>query len=306
LAFRRRLVETPGVVASKETPIDASIVVSAIEVEPTAAITAAFERLRGAWETPDEHPIADGLSMFRHARELALGFFYVWNPRPPREWLDARREWSAYVRSVLARSRTLDSELQVRQRDAHGDECQAWLAVRDSFEPNTEPRWIDESILDACAAWAKSNTGIIWTEHTCFAERLSVKTGLPYYGRRGLCGARPIEKHRKGSLIASIASNSTGRNLQAWSQNLITSMPANGMQTEQLFGRTHRDGQTADEVRFDVITTCAEHVGAFWQAWRDCEFVFDATGSPQKLLLADHDMPTATTLALRSGALWNK
>jgi hypothetical protein len=306
LGFRRRLVETPGVVASKETPIDASLVVRALEPKPTPALEAAFERLRYTWETPDGWPIADGLAMFRHARELALGFYYVWNPRPPGNWLDARRAWSAYVRQVLSHSRTIDSELQVRQRDEHVDECRAWLAVRDTFEPRTEPRWIDESVIDYCAAWAKSNGGIVWVEHVCFGGALSQASGLPYFGRKGLDARGNMIEAHVGPMIASIASNSTGRNLQAWSSNLITSMPANGMQTEQLFGRTHRDGQLADEVRFDVLTTCAEHVGAFWQARRDADFVFDATGSPQKLLLADHDMPTATSIALRSGALWDK
>ena len=71
-------------------------------------------------------------------------------------------------------------------------------------------------------------------------------------------------------------------------------------------GRTHRDGQLADAVTFDMITTCAEHVGAFYQAVADCQYVEDATGSPQKLLQAACDMPTATDIALRSGARWDK
>jgi hypothetical protein len=197
--------------------------------------------------------------------------------------------------------------LQVRQRDGDVEVCRNWLDVRDTFEPNTEPRWIDESVVEFCARWLKKHGGIVWTEHTCFAERLEDVSGRPYYGRKGLSRVgRSIEDAPGGGLIASIASNSTGRNLQAWHKNLITSMPANGMQTEQLFGRTHRDGQDADEVIFDVLTTCAEHVGAFYQARRDGEFVFDATGSPQKILLADHDMPTPTSIALRSEAQWDK
>jgi len=305
-AFRRRLIETPGVVATKETPIDASIVVNALEPKSTPWIRQAFETLRYTWETPDGHPIADGLAMFRHARELALGFYYVWDPRPPRDWLDARKAWAAHVRRVLAHSRTLDSELQVRQRDGDVEVCRAWLDVRDTFEPNTIPRWIDESVVEFCARWLNRHGGIVWTEHTCFAERLAELSGAPYFGRKGLDANGNMIENATGPIIASIASNSTGRNLQAWSKNLITSMPANGMQTEQLFGRTHRDGQLADEVRFDVLTTCAEHVGAFYQATRDAEFVFDATGSPQKILLADHDMPTPTSVALRSEAQWDK
>ena len=307
-AYRRRLVETPGVVATKETPIDASIRIQDIEPPPSAAIDAAFSDLRYQWITPDEWPIMDGLTMFRHARELALGFYYIWNPRPPSYWLDARREWCAFVRKVLGHSQKLDSELQVRRKFADSDECQGWLAVRGDFVPNTEPRWIDDSVIKFCIKWAKKNTGIVWTEHTCFAERLAEVSGLPYYGRKGLDANNcMIEEHPANkSLIASIRSNSTGRNLQAWHNNLITSMPANGLQTEQLFGRTHRDGQEADEVSFDVLVSCAEHAGAFWQAKRDSEYVLDSTGSPQKILVADIDVVTADSIMLRTGARWDK
>ena len=308
MAFRRRLVDTPGVVATKETPIDASLEVRSVEPKVSPGIDDAFETLRNDFVTPDGWPIADGLAMFRHAREIALGFYYVWDPRPPQHWLIARQVWAAFVRQVLRNSRTLDSELQVRQRHGDAPQCKAWIDVRDDFAPNTVPRWIDDSVVEFCASWAKRNRGIVWVEHTCFGERLSKVSGLPYYGRKGRdARGRYIEDHPEGKgFIASIASNGTGRNLQRWNKNLITSMPANGMQTEQLLGRTHRDGQTADEVTFDVLVSCAEHVGAFWQAMRDAQFVADLNGSPQKLLVADVDVVTADSIAFRSGARWEK
>ena len=306
-AFRRRLVETPGVVATKETPIDASIVMRGVEPPKSRDVDAAFARLRYQWETPDGWPIADGLAMNRHAREIALGFYYVWDPRPPALWLEARRVWAAFVRRTLRYSKTLDSELQVRRVHADAPECVDWLAVRKTFEPRTVAQWLDGSVAEYCADWAHANGGIVWCEHTCFGELLH-SLGVPYYGRKGeTCDGQPIEAHKPGrGLAASIASNATGRNLQAWSRNLIASAPANGLQWEQLIGRTHRDGQQADEVTFDVLTACAEHVGAFWQAVRDSEFVYDSTGSPQKLLVADTDIATADSIAFLSGPRWDK
>src|SRR5690606_26543356 len=50
-AFRRRLVQTPGIVATSEMFVGASLVVSAIETDMVRDIDAAFQRLRGAWET---------------------------------------------------------------------------------------------------------------------------------------------------------------------------------------------------------------------------------------------------------------
>lgn len=308
LAFRRRLVETAGVVASVETPIDATLSVQAQEFPVSAALEAAFLKLRTDWETPDGWPIMDGLDLFRHSRELALGFFYKWDPRPPDHWLVARKAWSKFVRQALKHSQQHDSELQVRRAHPDAPELRAWQAVVGEFEPNTVPVWIDDSALKFCAEWAKQEKGIIWTEHTVFGERLASDFGLAYYGRGGLNAAgRPIESHPVGTpLVASIQSNAEGRNLQAWSTNLVTSFPPNGGASEQLIGRTHRDGQEADEVSFDVLCLCAEHVGALWQAVKDCRYVADSTGSPQKLLLAGIDFPMADDLALRQGARWNK
>ena len=316
-AYRRRLVDTPSVVATRETPIDASLEVTSVEVPVGPATDAAFETLRSDWVTPDGWPISDGVGMFRHSRELGLGFYYVWDPRPPAYWLSARSAWCSYVRQTISRSRTLDSELAVALALSNGQLAdpigeslrQEWQAVRKDFEPNTVPRWVDDSVLTFCRKWMQRNNGIVWTEHTHFATMLSGLSGVPYYGRKGLNADKvAIEDHpHTEPLIASIQSNGEGRNLQAWSKNLVTSFPPNGAIVEQLLGRTHRDGQEADEVVTEVITTCAEHVGAIWQAVADSQYVEDSTGSPQKLLLADVTAPTADQLALtKKGARWHK
>jgi hypothetical protein len=69
-----------------------------------------FDRLRSQWETPDGWPISEPAIRNQHARELGLGFFYRWNPRPPDEWLDARRAY--FAAEVSARRSTLP-ELEV-------------------------------------------------------------------------------------------------------------------------------------------------------------------------------------------------
>lgn len=306
-AFRRRLIESEGIVATYETPIDASLTINAVEPELHDSVDAAFQKMRSTWETPDGWPIVDGLTMFRHARELALGFYYIWDPRPPKHWLEARRKWAAFVRKVLKHSRKLDSELQVRRAFPEAAELKAWQAVAKDFEPNTRAVWLDKSVVEWCAAWAEKEKGIVWTEHTVFGQELE-KLGLDYYGKKGLNKDRqPVEAHKPGTpFVASLASNAEGRNLQAWSTNLITSCPAGGTLFEQVIGRTHRDGQEADEVSFDVLVTCAEHAAAFWQAWKDSSYVQASTGSPQKLLLAGMNVPRVDELALRSGARWNR
>lgn len=306
-AYRRRLIETPGVVATYEASVDATLTIQGVELPLAPAVSEAFSRLRMEWETPDGWPIADGLAMARHARELALGFYYIWDPRPPPHWLEARRAWAAYVRKVLKHSHKLDSELQVRRAHPDAKELVEWLKVSKDFEPNTRAVWLTDSIAQAARDWAEANPGIVWTEHSCFGRRLA-ELGLEYYGREGKnAQGFVIEQHAPGtSLAASIWSNSTGRNLQAWSSNLVTSPPPNGQQWEQLLGRTHREGQEADEVRVDVFTLCLEHVWAFHQADKDARYVEATTGAPQKLLLAGVNVLSPIEIETRPGAVWSK
>lgn len=302
-AYRRHLVATPGVVATTETPIDATLTIQYVEPPVPMSVDEAFDVLRTEWETPDGWPLADPLEMFRHSRELALGFFYKWDPRPPKSWLEPRKSWCKFVREKINKSNKYDSELQVRQAFKEEPLLLEWLKVRDTFAPNTVPVWLDYFIVDVVLEWIKKNKkGIIWTEHRCVGHLLEDKTGITYYGRRGLSSAgRSIEDHPKNQpLIASQQSNSEGRNLQSWCRNLILSMPPNGLQIEQLLGRTHRDGQRSDEVSVEVLVTCAEHLLAFWQAKTDAQYVEDSTGSPQKLLLADINMLSKDALIDRA------
>ena len=306
-AFRRRLVETAGVVATHEAAVDASLTINAVEPAVSSVVDDAFAKLRTDWELPDGQTVLDGLAMFRHARELALGFFYRWSPPAPRHWIEARRGWAAFVRRVLGHSRKLDSEAQVALEQPTAPELLAWRAVEKDFEPHTGPVWLDDGVLRYAAEWAEEKKGIVWVEHTCVGERLERDFGLAYYGKEGLTrDGRYIEDHPTGApLVASIHSNREGRNLQAWSTNLILSPLPDGERTEQLLSRTHREGQEADEVTVDVVVTCAEHVKALWQAVRDCEYVLACTGTPQKILLAGLNIPREEDIVFRSGPRWN-
>jgi intein/homing endonuclease len=304
--YRRRLIETPGVVATYETAVDASLVVRGVGVEMGTKVDEAFAHLRSKWETPDGWTIPDGMTFARHARELAQGFYLVWDPRPPIEWQRARATWHAFVREILKHSRKHDSEKQVRVAHADSTECQEWLALRDTFKINTRPVWIDSAACEFAASWAKKNAGIIWVENRCVGLRLQEEFGLSYYGKKGLdAGRRFIDDHdRTKSLVASRAANSEGRNLQGWSKNLIMSLLPNGARAEQLLGRTHRPGQFADEVEVDFMVSCYEHLLSLDRALNDARYIELSTGAPQKLLLATLDVDDRTLRGV--GPRWNK
>lgn len=356
--YRRRLVETPGVVATSESKVDASLVVRGLRVDMGPGVDEAFTVMRKDWKTPDGWTIPDAITWARHARELALGFFYVWDPRPPIEWQRARAAWHQNVREILKHSRTYDSEKQVRnfalqgalkvlpeswhpyakeiaspkvkiwtpaQRLACSEQLMTelrskklkdddewivslfeWKGLQNTFEINTRPEWIDATACEFVATWARKNTGIVWTEHTCVGSRLSTEFGLNYYGRKGLdAQGRFIYEHdTRTSLAASRPANGEGLNLQGWCKNLITSLLPNGARNEQLLGRTHREGQFADEVEVEFIVSCDEHLKSLDQALKDARYIESSTGSPQKLLLAAIDVDEK---ALRgNGPRWNE
>lgn len=318
-AYRRRMVETPGVIATQggRDAVDASLEVSTLRVlHETEEVDRAFESMRSRWETPDGHPIADALSLWRHARELACGFYYRWNPRPPEDWLEARKSWAKACRDILSRNRRgLDSELAVVQAVRSGlypeaaFQLDAWTALKPTFTPNTECVWVSRAPLDTAAEWASRHVGIVWCEHTFFAEALAQLTGLTYYGRGG-CDASgaPIEAHPGNrALIASVASNHTGRNLQKWCRNLVVSAGPTGKLHEQLIGRTHRPGQLADTVYVDYLINCAEQLSGLHQARRDSLYIQQTTGQDQKLQYCDWTVPTeAEACAHFPGVRWRR
>lgn len=294
--FRSRFLDTPGVVASYGSSVGCSIRISPVEYTMPPEIDDHYRRLRETWTLPDGWTLTQAVQAWQHAREFALGLHNMWDPRPPEKWLRARSAWASYVREVLSESRSLDSELMVRDAVKDGRlpggrvHLDAWEAIAPTFTIQPRPEWHGDYALRVCEAWMKKAPGIVWTEHTFFALELSRRTGLPYYGPGGLDsrGNRIEGEDGKRPIIASVRANSTGRNLQyAFARNLLTAPTSSAKTIEQLIGRTHRTGQKADEVIVDMLCACREHFDAVLRARARARMILDSQGSPQKLLLAD-------------------
>ena len=333
-AVHRRIVQSPGVVASTEEPLPIKLTLRSIQVPEIPEMAEHWPRLRDEWTTPDGWECVDAPEIWRHARELGLGCCYRWDPRPPMEWRTARSDWAKACRYVLKNNRSgLDTELQVKQaidldtpgrsvadweipgvlhpetqreREA-GEILAAWRAVEPTFKPNVVHDWHSPQVLDAICAWARESPGIVWISHRAVAIALAAR-GLPCYLNDGVDSrtGRVIESHdpREGSIVASIASNATGRNLQAWSRALVVGVPPNGSQWEQLLGRMHRDGQQAEEVTFDVLFACGEDVRGFWRSVQDAEFQQSLTGQPHKLVSADLEDVAVAADFEQAGPQW--
>jgi len=315
-AYQRRLVQTPGVVATQDKPLAIPLTLTSHVLESPGDH---WTSLRDDWETPDGWECVDGIEVWRHARELAVGCYYRWDPRPPEDWLAARGAWGSVCRQILKNNRRqLDSELQVVrevQRGGYppdvGKLYAEWKAIEPTFIPNVEAVWESDHAVQWIARWAEAGPGIVWISHRFLGDRLADLLSLPYYGGGGLDAStgRSIETHdpaTQGACVASIAANGTGRNLQAWNRNLIVGVPPNGAQWEQLLGRTHRPGQTRP-VHADVLFGCFEDVKAFWQAVADAKYAEEITGQAQKLCHLDlQGVETVHTIGRLPGAQWRK
>ncbi len=317
--FQRRLVETPGVVASTGSGerVNCSIRVNAITYPMKPITDQHFARLRAELKTPDEDWDVEPVDVWRHARELALGFHMIWDPRPPEEWRNARSAWFSYVRRVLSRSHTIDSphqaELAILDGTLRGEGAELlarWGEIEPTFIPNPVPVWHDDSAIKVAAKWMrkKGPAGIVWTSHRPFATRLAEVTGAPYFGQKGRSeDGTFIEDAPEGTtIIASIDACSEGLNLQfKWSRLLYTAIEESPTLLQQSAARVHRPRQKADEVSIDILLGCLEHAKAWRNVLANARAVQDTTGAEQKILLADVEWwPTDFEIDSFPGARW--
>lgn len=296
--FRRRLVATPGVVATEGDSYPGAIELYAVRWPLPPAVRAVQNELQKLWRIGDEE-FADAKDVSRKMRELAQGFRYEWDWGPggkDREWIDKRSRWNKVVREILSRRSEagLDSPLLVAGAASRGelrDSEQAaysdWVGVRGRWPqgPPVRTIWLSDFAIKGALTWlaelGPDAPGICWYEHQAVGEALRA-AGATVFG----AGDDGILGFRGAACCASVTAHGEGKNLQHFSRGLVLSPPANGSRWEQLIGRKARQGQASKEIVFEVCQINWAQQSAFRSALADAQFQQQALGQRQKLLAA--------------------
>lgn len=291
--YRRRLVQTPGVVMSEEGSLGAPLIIEREHWTPDVVTTAALNELEKKWSWDGvEYDEAALVSEVRS--QIASGFYYKldWpNGVVDTEWVEAKNAWARFVRNYTRRSvHGRDSAKLVWNACARGEllseEFDAWKLVYKRKAPPKKTVWISEWFIDRLLEEAdRMGTGIVWFDHEAIGEKLRERG---YDDFLFVAGDDKRIQETTAPLIFSSYAHSTGKNLQdRYSKNLVLEPPANSEAWEQLLGRTHREGQLADEVHVKVVTTCSTHERALVNTWKEeLKVTFDTTGARRKLFIA--------------------
>lgn len=289
-AIRRRMHATEGVIASTSHRVRSALRFDTIGL--TGGVDEnTWHALRKDWRLPNDERCLDNFEAHRQARSYACGYWGDWDPPPPPEWRKRRKRYAKAVRAAI-QDRLCNTEVEARGVLAETIELAEWLEIKGEYDP-TEHRvahWLSDATLKACADWAKrAKSGIIWTQHIPFGDRLEKDFGIPYYREEGLNrDGEYIENTAEKVICASVQANGTGRNLQhKWSKNLIMDPFGSAERNEQTVGRTHRHRQPADTVSVDFLIACREHVNALRRACERAGAIELMTDNPQKLVYGD-------------------
>jgi hypothetical protein len=288
-AFAYRMINTKCVQANSEPGYNGSLNVF-VERRKEPSIADALHMIEKTWTLPDGKELIDPLEINRYGRQLSLGFWYEWDPAPPKHWMEVRKAWGKIVRRILSESSYLDTPYQVQLLAIEEglEQWNAWAAVRDSYKPETKANFISEFIVPLTKKRiAKKPNTVVWVEHRAIGELLARKLGLPFFAAEGLSAEGAlIDEYRGKHAIAMVGSCGTGHNLQHnFSNNLLLSPFGSAKKMEQLIGRTHRMNQKAPEVNMEIIVHSSYHEKSLSKLRARVEYMHES-GSKQKLALA--------------------
>lgn len=281
------LKNVPGIIAADTTDIAASLIISVDKVTDYH-INSNYGKLLKKWELPNGEEICTAPEFYRHARELACGFYYLWKTQPPEYWRMARLNYGRFIRKMLLHSREFEAPSQVDREYSTAYEVKTWKEIEKDFIPETEPVWFSNSVLNEAVSKV-GKSGLLWYQHKAVGSRLALDYRIPTFGSKGLniLDGSNIYDCESDIVAVSVKALGEGFNLQKWNRNVIISAPANGRVWEQMLGRTHRSGQEADEITVSYLSALPFRDEDLRKAIDDAKYIASTTAQQQKLTIAD-------------------
>lgn len=162
------------------------------------------------------------------------------------------------------------------------------------------PVRVDDFKIRAAVAWAKKHkTGIIWYIHRevglWLTEALAEAGMAPLFAPAGAneeieaVGDPELGGQGDRIVVASVGAHGTGRNLQAFREQLFVEWPREASLCEQAVGRVHREGQEADEVVIHTMITTPWDKQNRSAALSDALYVVQTTTNPQRIIYGEYD-----------------
>lgn len=298
-AFQRRLISTPGVVASPAEDIPCSLRLHPLPLKAPPELLDTIASVKETWTRPDGEEFVENLPYYECLSTLSAGFYNAW--RWPNNvskediavWKGLRSAWHGMVRLELKHAKPgMDSPALIEQaeraksiREPVFDYWEYWRKALP--EPETEPVWISDHLIEAIKLFRPGRPAIIWTEHPAVGERIAEAIGAPYLGQDS--DSELLKEDGSRTIVASLLAHSEGKNLQAWDTMLVAEPISNGKRWEQVLGRCHRHGQKSDTVTCYYFVGLEAYDKAIKSARRDAQYIEETTGTKQKLLFADEE-----------------
>lgn len=287
-AFQERLKTCPGVVVTSGSfSVHATLTVRMIPFETTPEL----QRFEDFWELPDGTELVDSFEVYRHRRELRLGYYSRWDPETvEEEWVEARRRWGKYVRAYVEYG-GFETRYFVEQAAQEGslrlDALEAWARWRSAaatYEPPvTDVIWFRPDILrglldEHVRRAADPERVTVWYYNRAVADFIERE------GDIRVIRARESKPHFGPAAVPLAFSVGWSRTDGATNFNeaLVLQPPGGADALEQLLARHHRAGQTRDVV-YKIVGGETDLAKLRTKA----EALRHLSGAPQRILVAD-------------------
>jgi len=327
-AYKLRLHLTPGVTATSDSEIGVSLTLMNSQPEHgEAGWKKINELMEGVeeWETPNGDEIEFAAFKYKWLFELTAGFYnqLLW---PSLEEISNKQKCShnkaeellkdalnhhllqqEYKRELRTWLRTssksgIDTPMLVAldlekngSSNVSGELFYCWKKMKKSEVLNmperySEPVRICDYKIQLAKNWAKEKeNGIIWYYHQEIGRWLSEEIPSAIFCPAGLEANKRILNSENQIVIASILAHCTGKNLQFHKNNLFIQFPRSAHIAEQSIGRTHRNGQQADDMIVDTCFITDFDIQSFAATLNDTLYIYQTTGVRQKLIFCGYN-----------------